>query len=47
LVKCKKLQVPQFFANFKENAANIANIFHTKKYGEIGFQKQAPYLSFA
>ncbi len=36
-----------FFANLKENSTYITNIFCTKKYGDIGFQKQAAYLSFA
>ncbi len=35
-----------FFANFKENATYIANIFDAKKYGKIGLKKQAAYLSF-
>jgi hypothetical protein len=43
----QKLQVAQKkFTNFQENATYIANIFHTEKYGEMGFQKQAAYLSF-
>jgi len=34
-----------YFANFEENAAYIANIFCMQKYGEIDFQKQAAYVS--
>jgi len=30
---CKSLKK---IANFKENGTYIANIFHAKKYGEIG-----------
>ncbi len=33
-------KVAQFFANFKENATYIANIFHAKKYGDIGFKNK-------
>jgi hypothetical protein len=51
LVKCEERnaqsrKLHNFFPNFKENATYIANIFHTKKYGEIGFQKHLAYLSF-
>ncbi len=46
MAKWAKLQVAQFFANFKENGTCIANIFHMKKYDDIDFQKQAAYLSF-
>jgi hypothetical protein len=45
--KCANLQVTNFFAYCKENATYIANIICMKKYGEIGFQKQAAYLTFA
>jgi hypothetical protein len=35
-----------FFANFKENAIYIANIFDAKKYGEIGFKKTSSLFVF-
>jgi hypothetical protein len=48
MVKCTKLQVAQFFLTISPNFMHESGTnFHMKKYGEIGFQKQAPYLSFA
>ncbi len=45
--KSAKLQVKQFFANFKDNATYIANIFDTKNIVKLVFKKQAAYSSFA
>ncbi len=52
LVKCEwrnaqSRKSHNFSPNFEDNATYIANIFHTKKYGEIGFQKHPAYLSFS
>ncbi len=48
MAKCAKLQFAQFIPPYlKENATYIENIFHSKNCGEIVFQKQAAYLSFA
>ncbi len=46
MAKCEKLQVAQFFANFKENATYIANIFCMKKYGEIDFKNTSSLFVF-
>jgi hypothetical protein len=46
MAKSAKLQVKQFFANFKENATYIANILDTKSIVKLVFKKQAAYSSF-